>query len=277
MCIPRILPAVFSTLATVLLLSAAPATAAQPIHIGGSGTGVAVMKAISGTFQRANPSFELEVLPSLGSSGSIRAVGDGKLELAVSARFLKAEEKAKGLTESELGRTPLVFAVARDSTVNGISLSEAAEIYEGTRASWPGGKPIRLVLRPPGDTDLALLKAVSPRMAKAVDAALARPGMVQADTDQDTADDLERLPGAFGLTTLAQIAAEGRKLKALALNGVAPAQAALKSGSYPLAKPLILVVRNPRDAPVKAVLDFLSSAEGRAELERLSLVLAAGW
>lgn len=258
--------------AAAILLSAETAFAAQPVRLGGSGLGVAVLKSLSGPFQKANPAYALAVAPSLGSSGGIQALLDGKLDASLSAQPLRDSERARGLSAVELGRTPFVFAVARGSAADAVSLVEVAEIFEGSRLFWSGGKPLRLVLRPPGDADTALLKTLSPRMARAVDAALGRPGMIHADTDQDAAEALEKIPGAFGATSLAQILSENRRLKPLALDGVAPTPANLRSGVYRFAKPLFLVVRSPLSSQAGVLLRYLLSPGGQAELERVGVV-----
>ena len=85
--------------------------------------------------------------------------------------------------------------------------------------------------------------------------------------DRLNADTLEKIPGTLGTVTLAQIIAEKRTLQALSIDGVAPSVAALMQGTYPYAKPLVLVSRAQATPLVQQFVAFLRSAPGRAILE----------
>ena len=90
---------------------------------------------------------------------------------------------------------------------------------------------------------------------------------VPAGTDQDAADDLERIPGAIGATTLALIFSEKRKLRALKLDGKEPSAKHLASGAYPHFKRFFLVAGSPRPAAANAFLAFVQSPAGRKVLQ----------
>jgi len=66
--------------------------------------------------------------------------------------------------------------------------------------------------------------------------------MLFAVTDQESAESIEKIPGAFGSTTLAQLLTEKRAIKALRFNGVEPSPGTLAEGSYPYFKPLFVVL-----------------------------------
>lgn len=225
---------------------------AQTLKIGGTGSGMPTMELLAAEFSKMAPEVSVVVVPNLGSSGGLKALRDGVLDLAITSRALKTEETAQGLTALEYGRTALVFATNNPADRLG-SLAELIDVYVGKRTDWAPGRPIRLILRPRNDGDTALLQAISPQMKQAVEIALARPGMSVASTDQDMADTLERTAGALGVTTLSLIQIEKRRLSMLSLNGVMPGPATLADGSYPLAKPMYLV---RSAAPKDAVLRF---------------------
>ena len=87
--------------------------------------------------------------------------------------------------------------------------------------------------------------------------------MLDGTTDSNTADLLERTPGAFGPSTLALIESERRPLVALAIDGVEPSLANLVNGQWKLQKPLIMVMReNPRPQ-AQLLVEFVKSVEGR--------------
>jgi phosphate transport system substrate-binding protein len=254
----------------LLLVSAAPwpggRAAAEPIRIGGTGGALGAMRMLGEAFRKHEPATPVVIFPTLGSGGGIKAVLTGNLDLGVSARPLTAEERALGAREEVFGKTAMVFAVAKISPVSGVTTREVTDIYSGTMTAWPDGDTIRLVLRPPDDTDIRQLIAKSPGMKRAVEAALARKGMISALTDQEAANYLEKVSGAFGTTVLSLIIAEKRPLRALALDGVEPNVKALSDGKWPLVRVFVLVTGAGSSPATKRFVHFLRSTEGRRVL-----------
>ena len=242
--------------------------AAADLRIGGTGGSLATMRMLGAEFAKSRPGTRVVVLPSLGSSGGIKAVLSGAIEVGVSSRPLKEGERGAGAIETEYGRTPFVFATAVSRAGPGLGLNDLAEIYAGRRDRWPDGTRIRLVLRPIGDSDSDMIKGMSPALRDALDAAEKRKGTAFAVTDQDAADSLDKIPGALGPTTLAQILAEGRALKALSLDGLEPSVEALADGRYPYHKRLFLVTTAKSPPMVREFVAFVKSATGRTILAR---------
>ena len=151
---------------TLLLAVPVHGTAADEIKIGGTGAGLGTMRLLADAFARQVPEVNVSVPPSLGSSGGIRAVVGGALDIAVSSRPLKEDERKLGATEIEYGRTPFVFAVASKSKVTAITNGQLADIYAGRLVNWPDGTRIRLVLRPAGESDTAQVKSMSPDIGR---------------------------------------------------------------------------------------------------------------
>lgn len=242
---------------------AASGAAAQELKIGGTGAGLATMELLGDAFKRQNPGVVIEVLPSLGSGGGVKALLAGAVQVAVIARPLQDKEVAAGASAQEFGRTPFVFATHRSTRARGISVSDLVDVYAGRQESWPDGTPIRLVLRPVGDSDSEALKAISPAMRAAKTAAEQRKGMFFAVTDQDAADALEKMPGSLGPTSLALVLGERRELKVLALDGVMPDVRSLAAGSYPLYKTMLLATGPKSSAAAKAFVEFARSPAAR--------------
>src|ERR1035437_4307335 len=201
---------------------AAVGAQADSIKIGGTGTGLGTMKRMAQEFNKSRPDAQLIVTPSLGSTGAIRAVLAGALDIGISARPVTPEESRQGASARAYARTPLVIATGAKNNSAGLTLAQLVQIYSGKVTRWPDGSPIRLVVRPDADADTIAMRAFSAEMDRAITAALARKGLRMADTDQDNADALEKLPGSLGTTTLTQIVTEDRAIRALALDGMTP-------------------------------------------------------
>jgi phosphate transport system substrate-binding protein len=253
-------------LAAALLASASPALAAE-VRISGTGTALGPMARLARAFEAANPDVTVRLLPSVGSSGAAKAVAAGALEIGLSGRPLRPDEVALGLTGLELARTPFLLAVGPRAGTAGLDAAGLARIYRGQVAAWPSGERIRLVLRPRADADTLYLRSLSPDLAAALDAALARPGMLVAATNQECDALVARTPGAIGPSTLAQLSTDASGLRPLAWGGVDPTLANLASGLYPLWKPIVAILPR-RPAPTASrFLAFVRSAEGRRILE----------
>jgi phosphate transport system substrate-binding protein len=251
----------------VLLVSGSRSAVAETIRISGTGGATGTMRILGEAFRKSNPGIRVDILPGMGSSGGVKAVLAGRLDIGVIARALTGEERAQGGVETRYARTPFVFGVNGTLKMTGLTLEGLAEIYAGKR-DWENGERIRLVLRPPEDSDIPALKSVSPAMSAAVDTAMRRKGMIVATTDHDAADAIESVPGAFGGTTLSLVLSEKRALRVLALGGVVPSVRTMADRSYPYSKTFFMATRkNPSNA-VRRFIDFVRSPAGAAILAK---------
>lgn len=248
-------------------MSGSRSAAAETIRISGTGGAMETMRILGEAFRRNNPRIRVDILPGMGSSGSVKAVLAGRLDIGLCGRSLTGEERAQDAMETKYAKTPFVFAVNRTLKITGMTLGGIAEIYAGKR-DWEGGKRIRLVLRPPEDSDVPVLKGMSPAMTAAVDIALRRKGMIVATTDDDAADAIGSVPGAIGGTTLSLVLSRKRTLRVLALDGVVPSVRTMADRSYPYSKTFYMVTRKNPSAAVRRFIDFVRSPAGSVILTR---------
>ena len=255
------------TVTTVAALCLPAVAGAAEIRIGGTGNALGTMRLIGEAFAKQDPESKLVVLDSIGTSGAIKAVPKGALEIGLSSRPLTDEEARNGLTAVEYARSPTVFAVQEKSKVASITVEQVAELYNGL-ARWSDGTPIRPVMRQPGDDNTRQIKSLSAMVEKAVAAAEQREGLTFATTDQEATDKMEHIPGSFGVTTLALIRSEKRNLKPLALGGVEPTPENAHSGRYPLVKRFYFVLPKEPAPAAQDFLKFVKSPQGRKILEQ---------
>jgi len=253
----------------VALLAFGPRSAvADTIRISGAGSAIGTIHLIGEAFRKAYPDVPLVLFPSMDSSGAVKAVLAGDLDIGFCTRSLNDKERAGGAVEAKYARTPLVFGVNRAVHKTGLTLASAAEIYAGKRNQWEDGGRIRLVLKPPRHPDIQILKSMSPEMKAAVESALLRDGMIVAVNDQEAADLIENVPGAFGAISLALVLSEKRAICVLALNGIVPGVRALVDGSYPYSKTFYMVTRKNPPAAVRRFIDFVRSSAGASILAK---------
>ncbi len=235
--------------------------AEQVLRLGGSGTDLASMRLLADAFARHHPNLTIRMPPSLGSGGGIKALLAGKLDLAITSRALKQKEQHPGLTAHLYARTPLVFVVAKTSPVDAVTTEMLQGFYSGQHPYWPDNSVARPILRPPSDSDTLMIKKHRRELINALDAAYKRRGIPVAITDQDSADRIQQIPGAFGTSTLALILAEKRNLKALKLDNVTPSALNVHNGRYSLIKDLYIVIASHSSPAAHQFLSFLDSRE----------------
>lgn len=247
----------------LIFLCSGRAAAAEQVKIGGTGSALGSMRLLADEFSAKHPDVIFSFVPNLGSGGGIAAMAAGAIDLAVTSRPMKENERRPGITEVEYARTPFVFAVSVKSKITSITRSDLAAIYAGTMPKWPDGTPTRVILRPASDIDTDMMKSLSPEIARAVSDAEKRPGVQISINDQDAAEDLERIPGAIGPSSLALIKSEKRALKALQLDGKEASAQNGASGAYPYYKRLFLVRGSKSPPAVERFCAFVLSPAGR--------------
>lgn len=236
---------------------------AETLTVSGTGAALPTMERIAKSFKSANPDIKLKIItPPMGSSGSVRGLSGGFLDIALSARSLTGEEKKSGLVMQPYAKTAMVFAVGAKQAFVNVSTQELIAIYSGDKKEWSAGERLRLIMRPANDSDITLLKTLSSALAQTVDETLARNHLTYAITDYDSAECIEKIPGAFGTSTLAMILATQSSMKALHLDGIAPTLNNVENGSYPLTKTFHVVTRQNPTATVQRFINFIYSKTG---------------
>jgi phosphate transport system substrate-binding protein len=263
---------VAALIGSIIGAMAGPAAAGE-LKVGGTGAVTEVLRALAPDFT-AQTGIALVVIPSLGSSGANNAVADGKLGLAVSGRDLRDKEKARGLQVVGVLRTPYGLVTSRPGP-DGVASADVVGLYRSAKPLWPDGMPMLIVLRPADDSDNDVLAALFPGMAEALAQLRQRRDLSVAATDQDNADMAERMAGSLVGATLAQIRAEKRNLRFVALDGVMPSLEAYLDGSYRHGKLLYLIAPATPNAEAKAFVDFLAGPAARSRLRDLGLVAGA--
>lgn len=234
------------------------------IKVGGTGSSIGFMKLLAQKYKTQQQNVIFEVLPSLGSSGGMKALQSGAIDVAITSRPLKEKEK-KGVKAYTLGQSPFMFAVHPSVSVDSLTQSQLIEIYLGKTNKWPNGVPIRRVLRPGNDTDWLTMKAMSSALSHAMDIAHQTEGLFIAVTDNDAVDYLERVEGSISPTTLTLVLAEKRRVKILSFEGTSAVDNSSQS-IYPFQKTYFLAVRNELSSAVADFLNFIFSEQGKEVL-----------
>ena len=236
--------------------SSANDTAAGSVSTDGSTSMQEVIMALSESFQNDNSGITVTYNPT-GSGSGITAVSEGRCDIGLASRALKAEEKAAGLKETVLALDGIAIIVNPENKVSDLSLEQIAKIYTGEITNWKevGGDDAEIVLigREAGSGTRDGFESITgTESACKYRQELASTG--------DVITTVAGNPNAIGYASLAAVK---DSVKALSVGGVAPSEATISDGSYAVQRPFILVTKDSEKLSEAAQLffDYATSAD----------------
>lgn len=255
------------------LALAAPALWAQALTVPGTGACEVLLRKLAAAFMAAHPGMELQVPPSIGSTGGVRAVLQGQAVLARVARPLRPAESEAGLRQHVFARDAVAVVVGERATVRELSSATLADILAGRVSRWSalGGPdaPIRLLTRETTETSTQILTRAFPVLAGVA----VTPQAKLAIHDHDMLELLDRYALALGWITASSLDGGRARLGLVAIDGVAPSAENVAAGRYPATVDYALVYRDGELNPAaRAFLAFLASAEGQRALTQAGVV-----
>ncbi len=245
---------------------------AQTVNIGGSGSGLGLARKIAEAITHEEPDFSARIMPSLGTTGGLRALSDGALHVAIAARPLTPDEQKRGLVEAACFLTPYAF-ITSASEITGIGQAEIVSFYENSSAIWPNGTPVRVLLRPASDGSIPYLATMIPGLGAAMSRARERREIPIAATDQDNVDMAMSVPGSLTAAPMTQLLTEAPFLRRLMLDGTIASLETMQSGQYPAGLRLCWVTTRPASPGADRFIDWLKKSSNAAFLARFEAVM----
>ncbi|MGL6105321.1 substrate-binding domain-containing protein [Romboutsia sp.] len=98
-------------------------------------------------FKSSNPTINVQV-NQLGSSAGINDCINGTVQIGMSSRDLKEDEKNTGLKEVEIAYDGIALIINKSNTVTNLTLDQIKDIYKGKIVNWKevSGKDIPIVV-----------------------------------------------------------------------------------------------------------------------------------
>ncbi|MBS1154163.1 MAG: hypothetical protein H6R07_87 [Proteobacteria bacterium] len=254
--------------------SGAQAIAQDKIRLGGTGTGSLLLQHLVDTYAKSHPSVLASVvMPPLSSSGGLRALAAGSIQIAVVSVQPRPEDTGT-LKITTWVRTPFVFTGRNVAAGTNLTIGQIADIYAGRLTRWPDDTQIRLVTRTERESDTKILRSLSPVMDAAVTLATKRIGIPFAENDVDNQQLLERTNGSFGAIALGQLLLSESPLKPIDLEGASPSPDNLRKGIYRPEKILFLVISPTASEAAFELFRYLQSPETLQMIERYGFIPA---
>jgi phosphate transport system substrate-binding protein len=227
--------------------------------LSGSSTMAPLLEAIGKRFTAQHPAVQIR-MHTTGSVRGIEDVAGGKADIGMASRSLT--DKESGLYSFAIARDGVCLVVHKNNPVRSLTNAQVAGIFTGRIANWSaaGGK----------DTPIAPINAKAGMGAVELFthyfgiryADIKTPIVVSGNLDRIKA--LVENPGGITYMSIGWAQREvdrGVPVKLLPVDGVAATTRNIRSGNFPISRPLVLVTREVPAGLVKAFITFSLSSE----------------
>jgi phosphate transport system substrate-binding protein len=251
------------------------AGAGEAITIKGSDTMVILVQRWAEEYMKTHPEVQIQVTGG-GSGTGISALLNGTTEICMSSRAMRQSEKEKlreryATTGSEIpvAKDGVSVYVHPSSPVQEITLDQLKKIFTGKLTSWSeiGGPDSKIVVysrESSSGTYVFFKEAVlggadySPRVQTLPGTA----AVVNAVSK-------EKLGIGYGGAAYAKGIRLLKVKKDASANAALPDAEAVKSGAYPLSRPLFFYLKSKPSGPAKAFIEWVLSPEGQAIVQKV--------
>ena len=267
--------------ALALLATAALAGAAAPadadLRITGSNVfGETLAPRLVRSFTRLHPDLVVS-LRRPGSSDGLQALIEGKADIAPTSRLPDRREQraARAVARTEIVAHPAAIYAVRvivheSNPVKSLTAAQVRDLFSGRITNWKqvGGPdmPVHVFVLGTNTGARAGFQEVAMDGRNYARTALALPDY------GEIAHRVSTQASGLGYTALGPLP---ERVVAVSVNGVAPATATIRDGTYPFARPLWLcTLRGRESAASRLFLDFVSGSAARRIITRAGYVTA---
>lgn len=240
---------------------------ADLIYSGSSTIGAGILNAgaVSAFEKKTGIKFKAVEIP--GSGKGVKALIDGKVDIAGASRPLKTEEKKEKLSSATIGYDAIAVFVHKSNPVKQLTKSQLKGIFTGQIKNWKevGGKNAPIV---PNTETLDGKRATIEMFQEHVMDGSAYAKFKQIDLPRDQIVELAKEENGIcsvSLGLLATLRSDVReKVKVVSVDGIEPTEKNVQSGAYLISRPLLLVTKGVAKGDAKEFIKFILSADGQA-------------
>ena len=269
---------------------ALPATVqAQQISVAGSTTVKPIVDVAVKEFNKTHSDAKF-VVGAGGSGQGIQAIGKGNVQIGMSSRPMKDEEKAmfSGVVATQIGTDGVALLVHNNNPVKSITAQQVVDVFTGKITNWKelGGNNAPIVLVTPNskhgtfDAFIEHFKLEGKAQGDGIAFNLkgkngSGPVAMAVDGSKPVLAAMMTQPNAISYVSLGSalaMAAKGAPIHMLDLNNVAATEANVLSGSYSLQRPLLLLTNGNPGGVVKEFVTFTCGTEGQQIVKSLDYI-----
>ncbi|MBP1928218.1 phosphate transport system substrate-binding protein [Methanolinea mesophila] len=236
----------------------------QSLSVTGSTTVLPIAQSAAEDYMDAHSNVDIKV--SGGGSGvGVQAIGEGTTDIGMSSRELTTEETTKypNLVVTTVAGDGIAVIVNPANTVNSLTLDQIKAIYQANITNWKEvGGPDETIVLIGRDSASGTRSFFTEMVLKKENAA---PTMLEQNSNGGVLLSVGQTPGAIGYISIGYLT---DSVKALDLdangNKIEPTVANVKSGQYPISRPLLMITQGAPQGLAKDYLDYIQSPEGQA-------------
>jgi phosphate transport system substrate-binding protein len=254
----------FAMVATILLSLAGFALGKTSIIIKGSTTVLPIAQKVLEAYTKEHPDVNIS-LSGGGSGDGIKALIDGMTDIANSSREIKLAEVAKA---KEKGVDPVAHIVAYDAIVpivhpknkvQGLSLDQLSQIYQGKITNWKevGGDDLTIVVVS-RDSSSGTFESWGHLVLK--EARVTPKAQMQASNGA-VVQTVAKNKYAIGYIGLGYV---NKSVKPLKVNNIDATVETARTGQYPISRPLYMYTNGEPKGEVENFIKFIYSPKGQS-------------
>ncbi|HOM42573.1 MAG TPA: phosphate ABC transporter substrate-binding protein, partial [Bacillota bacterium] len=232
------------------------------ITINGSTSVQPLAEELAKVFKDKNPNTTIDIQGG-GSGVGIKSAADGVVDIGMSSRDLKPEEKS--LKEFKIAVDGIAVIVNPKNKVEDLSTEQIFKIYTGEITDWKevGGDSgeITVVTREEGSGTRGAFIELTKIESKSEGDRTVASAITQGSTGAVIAT-IAGDPNAIGYASFGS-AKESTGIKMISIDGKACTEENIYSGEYKISRPFLMLTKAEPTGLAKAFLDFILGEEGQ--------------
>ena len=225
------------------------------VNTDGSTSMADVMAVLQETFKEVQPGVTVNY-SGTGSGAGIEAVLAGTVDIGLSSRALKDEEKAQGAVENIVALDGVAVVVNPANGVEDLTVEQIAQIFTGEITNWSelGGEDLEIAVL--GREDGSGTRSAFEEIVGVENCVYKN----EYGSTGDVIGNVASNPNAIGYASLSAV---DDTVKAVKVNGVAPSEDTVKDGTYEIQRPFVMVTKEGTELSeaAQAFLDYAMSDE----------------
>jgi phosphate transport system substrate-binding protein len=234
------------------------------INIAGSTSVMPFTEKLAEHYMLEQPTFVINV-QSGGSTAGIQACMNKTVEIGMSSRELKPDEKQLG--EITICLDGIAMVVHPENPVKDLSLAQVRAIFSGTVKNWQDlgwiDRQIDAVTREEGSGTRGAFEELVMNKQEIDD------GIMVQDSNGSVKEVVATDPYAVGYVSLGMI---DERVSAVTIDGVRPVAEAIKKKQYKIVRPFLYLTNGAPGRDAQVFIDYVLSKDGQKLLKKEGLI-----